>query len=102
MKIDRQVKNPELFDFAKKKLPPSLVARRQTDGYGFEYCIYQRDHVPLLLRGDPVAVISREIIHLFHHNYFSDMESLALAYEKETGHEITIRYSQHPKEKPLG
>ena len=101
MKVIRCFSQPSLFEFAKNRLPPSLVAKERSEGYGYGYYIYQRDHVPWLLRGDPVAEIEGAMIRLFHHNYYSDMEALALAYEEDSGHETAIRYSQDPKALPL-
>ena len=101
MKVERQINSPDLVTFARRNLPESLAVDSYSTGYATCYCIYQKGTAPWIGRGDPVAEIDAANIALFHTNYFSDMEKLALAYERETGHEVTLKYWQSPKDAPI-
>lgn len=101
MKIERQISPPRLYEWALNFSMPGLVIKRIREGYGCGYYVYAAAHVPWIGRGDPVAALDDDTISLFQTNYFSDMQLLGMAYEKATGHEITLRYWQSPKDEPL-
>lgn len=101
MKVMRELKSPALYSFAKEALPNSLVVGTCSDGYSRGYYVYQKGCKPWFGRGDPIAELGQDEIYLLHHNYFSDMEALAMAYENATGFEVTLRYRQYPKEEPI-
>ena len=100
MKIERNTKSPDLFEWMKQNLPSSLSAGKNGEGYGYGYYIYAGS-APVFFRGNPIAEIHNSTIVLFHTNYFSDMEDLGRKYEQETGYEVTLRYWQAPKDTPL-
>lgn len=100
MKIERQIKAPNLYGWAKTHLPPSLSCGSCMEGYGTGYYVYE-GRAPWIGRGDPIAEIEGRVVRLFHANYFSDMEDLIRGYESATGHEITLKYWQSPKDNPL-
>ena len=101
MRVLREIIPPKLYEWALSKKIPGLKVKSVTEGYGEGYYIYAEADVPWFGRGHPIAEFMSSEIKLFQTVYFEDMERLAQAYESETGHEITIRYWQSPKDKPL-
>lgn len=100
MKVERQLNQPSIHTFAPSVLPRSLVVGSCLEGYSRTYYIYA-GKAPWIGRGHPVAELDGATIRLFETNYFSDIEALAMAYEKATGFEVTLKYWQAPKDDPL-
>ena len=101
MKVERQLRDPRLCAWALSNPPSGMRVKRVVEGYAYGYYVYPQADVPWIGRGHPIAELYSGEIHLFEPNYFADMERLAQAYERETGHEITLKYWQSPKDAPL-
>ena len=84
-----------LWEFCREHLPPSLQATVKTDGYGFKYgikVVRENESWWRKMWDDGIATVTDREIELRHPEYFSDFESLCLAYEKQTGRSVTLRY----------
>lgn len=108
MKVERVIKHPNVFAFAKTHLPSGLITYDFQCGYGYFYCIIHppkpnwiKEQFMTFNSLDPIADVCGDVINLRHPQYFSDMENLARAYEAATGFEVTLKYWQTPKDTPL-
>ena len=101
MKTQRLVSAPKLHKWAERNPPSGMVVKKYYEGYARAHYVYAKANAPWIGRGDPIAELLEDEIMLFHTNYFSDMQRLAEAYEKESGHEITLKYWQSPKDDPI-
>jgi hypothetical protein len=89
-------KECELWEFFKNNLPDSLVAEKDTDGYGVIYGIYIKEAKGFLNRINPFSVIiarvSGDIVELYQPQYYSDVENIINKFENQTGKEVILEY----------
>lgn len=96
-KIVERYDQPEFVRWVRANLPDSLQLVHQNDGYGDTYKIKPSGWTGRMSRTiariDPSRSISRgPVITLLQNLYFSDMELLAIAYEKQFGATVMIEY----------
>lgn len=94
MIIKRIMDAPALWNFIKNNLPLSLIAIKETDGYGGVWAIKVKVDNGFFRRlfEPQIAYVQNysNTIVVNHPNYFSDFEDLARKYEEKYKQEVTI------------
>ena len=82
-----------LWEFFRDNLPKTLKATRVDEGYGHIYGIEVIRNRPWYsLYSDEIASVTKDTVELRYPEYFSDFEAICLAYEKQTGIPVTLKY----------
>lgn len=105
MKLNRRFNPPDLWAWAKIRIPASLEAREINFSYSISCNIYRKGEAPGFLarqftEGTPVATVLHNEIVLHDPQYFCDFEDLLRSFESQTGLETTLTYWQSPKDEP--
>lgn len=103
MQVNKLWKAPDFWEWIKKNVPPSMVAREYACGYGSYYGIYQRGTAPLtgiFGYGDPIACVDEfeRKVNLYSPEYFSDFEDLLRRFEAVSKQGTTLNYWCSPKD----
>ena len=95
MKVQRLKPSGDLIEFAFTNLPESLMVRKVSSSYGYDYeiCIkYKRRGILDFTKPLKIADIKSDSVELFQPQYFSDMEILCKAFEDKFKMEVTLKY----------
>jgi hypothetical protein len=96
MKAIKLKREGNIYNFIRDNLPDGLILRETWDSYGSDIEIalkYKRKRFFDFYRTPKIAIIKNKSIELYQPQYYSDMERLCLAYEKQyPDEEITLKY----------